>query len=53
MLVGTKQLYRQAWFKKFWLETPFLDDNVKLKKQNKKKNKKKQKKKKRKTIQNL
>ena len=28
MLVGTKQLYAQKWFKKFLLETPFLDDNV-------------------------
>ena len=31
MLVGTKQLHMQKWFKKFWLETPFLDDNVKPK----------------------
>ena len=29
--VGTKQLYAQNWFKKFRLETPFLDDNVKEK----------------------
>ena len=27
-MVGTKQLYTQKWFKKFWLDTPFLDDNV-------------------------
>ena len=31
MLAGTKQLYTQKWFKKFRLETPCLDDNVKSK----------------------
>ena len=31
MVVGTKQLYTQKWFKKFQLEMPFLDDKVKSK----------------------
>ena len=31
ILVGTKQQCTQKWFKKFRLETPFLDDNVKSK----------------------
>ena len=31
ILVGTKQLYTHKWFKKFRLETPFLNDNVKSK----------------------
>ena len=31
IVVGTKQLYTQTWFKKFRLETPFLDDKVKSK----------------------
>ena len=31
MLLGTKQLYTQKRFKKFRLEPPFLDNNVKSK----------------------
>ena len=31
MLVGTKQLYTQTRIKKFRIETPFLDENVKSK----------------------
>ena len=31
MLVSTKQLYRQKWFKNFRVETLLLDDNVKSK----------------------